>query len=606
MTPLLVIKLSRSLLCLGLTILVTNATLIPEMPLASPYRGWQIDSVHFEGISNDLADQLEPGLAVAIRTGFLNMGRTNLAENMLEEDSERIRFFLARNGFPRATVTTNLEPIPEKKQLRVIFEIIPGPEFLIDNLSVEGAPPGLDLMAEVVAGCHLSGSRFSDKAVNNCQDQLTQFLMNQGFAFAEATTSVKLTTSNRVQVTYLVTAQNRYRFDSVSVEGIPSDLKPLARRTMNVKPGTLYNSAIATRARDRLRDLRLFRQIKIEPRRLDSLSLELFGDLKPSPPRTARLSVGSWSDDPWRVSALWRHRNLLRCGRGFEASGAYSRYGRQIRASVWWPALLTPNSRTDLSLRYDIEDEDAYYLTDQTIELSNLFRFGFSTSLRIAASLGQVDVEPRSGELDDFTGLTGRQFYLQGRWVDEVVDNLLSPSAGYRHHIGLLWSPANFISSAPFWSARAQAIRYIPLSKKWVVAGRIGLGIAGVLGQEKSLLPNHRFFAGGVTTQRGYRRRQLGPVATSGDPIGGEARVLVSTELRFPLYRFVGGALFVDSGQVWLQRKDLDLAELDVAAGFGLLFSTPIGPVRIDLAVNSSPPRDLPEALVQIAIGHPY
>jgi outer membrane protein insertion porin family len=96
---------------------------------------------------------------------------------------------------------------------------------------------------------------------------------------------------------------------------------------------------------------------------------------------------------------------------------------------------------------------------------------------------------------------------------------------------------------------------------------------------------SERFFAGGDTTVRGYARDTLGDQATisRGFPRGGNALVIFNSELRVPVWRDFGSAIFVDVGNVFSRVSEVELSHLRPTAGFGLRYKSPIGPIRVDL-----------------------
>jgi outer membrane protein assembly factor BamA len=112
-----------------------------------------------------------------------------------------------------------------------------------------------------------------------------------------------------------------------------------------------------------------------------------------------------------------------------------------------------------------------------------------------------------------------------------------------------------------------------------------------------------RFFGGGGNTQRGFPENQAGPRdLLTGFPLGGSALFFNNTELRFPLYGAnINGVLFEDAGNVYsslgsisFRAKQRDLTDFNYmvhAAGFGLRYRTPIGPLRLDLAYSINPPK---------------
>jgi outer membrane translocation and assembly module TamA len=97
---------------------------------------------------------------------------------------------------------------------------------------------------------------------------------------------------------------------------------------------------------------------------------------------------------------------------------------------------------------------------------------------------------------------------------------------------------------------------------------------------------SERFFAGGDTTIRGFALDTVGAANTiseTGFPRGGNAVLILNGELRVPVWKDIGAALFVDGGNVFERVTQFDFAELRGSAGFGLRYLSPIGPVRLDL-----------------------
>jgi outer membrane translocation and assembly module TamA len=65
---------------------------------------------------------------------------------------------------------------------------------------------------------------------------------------------------------------------------------------------------------------------------------------------------------------------------------------------------------------------------------------------------------------------------------------------------------------------------------------------------------------------------------------GGNALLIFNAELRFPLFPGIGlgGATFIDVGQVFEKVSQLDLGRLRTGLGFGIRWRSPVGPFRID------------------------
>lgn len=148
---------------------------------------------------------------------------------------------------------------------------------------------------------------------------------------------------------------------------------------------------------------------------------------------------------------------------------------------------------------------------------------------------------------------------------------------------------------------QAQGYRRLSAARPIIFAGRVAVGLADGLPREIAVLDgdgnpaveviedlpaSERFFAGGDTTVRGFVLDSLGTVQTitaSGFPRGGNGLVLLNAELRVPIWRDLGAAFFVDAGNVFERVTQIDLAELRTAAGLGIRYRSPVGPLRFDV-----------------------
>jgi outer membrane translocation and assembly module TamA len=123
--------------------------------------------------------------------------------------------------------------------------------------------------------------------------------------------------------------------------------------------------------------------------------------------------------------------------------------------------------------------------------------------------------------------------------------------------------------------------------------------------QIEDLPASQRFFAGGSTTVRGFQLDRLGVaeiIDLSGLSRGGNGIVVVNVELRRRLTRLLGrdfGVVgFLDGGNVFRRAADVNLSRLRGAAGFGVRYDSPLGPLRLDFGfklgsrtINGNPER---------------
>lgn len=110
-------------------------------------------------------------------------------------------------------------------------------------------------------------------------------------------------------------------------------------------------------------------------------------------------------------------------------------------------------------------------------------------------------------------------------------------------------------------------------------------GIVQPLGNQGALPIDLRFFNGGRTSVRSFQEREMGRIdPSSGHPVGGEFFTVISAEYDFPIKPLKGLSLvpFFDAGNLLPDAGDAGFSDMKYAAGLGLHYLTPIGPLRFD------------------------
>ena len=178
-----------------------------------------------------------------------------------------------------------------------------------------------------------------------------------------------------------------------------------------------------------------------------------------------------------------------------------------------------------------------------------------------------------------------------------------------------------------------QARVFVPIGRRLTLALRGGVGLLFAQNYGDTVLPNTEtgtpgeasraewvrdvqlmfmrgLFSGGPTSNRGYRSREVGPHGvvpfynpgqSSADissecnddqssqreecslPLGGFTLWETSVELRFPIHGPLHGAAFSDASDVAPEKLQFRFDRLHLSAGLGVRYTTPIGPVRLDV-----------------------
>ena len=172
---------------------------------------------------------------------------------------------------------------------------------------------------------------------------------------------------------------------------------------------------------------------------------------------------------------------------------------------------------------------------------------------------------------------------------------------------------------------------YAPLGSRAVLALSARGGTVVPLEQNAWVIGPKRFYLGGTSSLRGFRedgilgedqrtelRRQvadcrslitpggcapevltiLGGQAPTSD--GGELFTLGKAEVRVPVRSSLDVGIFLEAGNLWLDRTRFQLKSLRYSTGAGLRYVTPVGPLAFDVGINLDPDETLNEPAAQL------
>ena len=148
-------------------------------------------------------------------------------------------------------------------------------------------------------------------------------------------------------------------------------------------------------------------------------------------------------------------------------------------------------------------------------------------------------------------------------------------SSSIEHGSGRLGSDLLFVRTL------TQAYHFRRL-KDVVLASAVRYGSLTPLGGQQLQISSLLFFAGGARTIRGVAEDSVRGINVLGNPIGGQGLLTLNQEMRFPVYRWLRGVAFVDSGNVFEEATGIRLGELVGSAGIGLRVVTPFVLLRVD------------------------
>jgi outer membrane translocation and assembly module TamA len=194
--------------------------------------------------------------------------------------------------------------------------------------------------------------------------------------------------------------------------------------------------------------------------------------------------------------------------------------------------------------------------------------------------------------------------FAELKW--DSSDSLLNPTRGMMLRGELDHSTTAIISTESFVKFLLEGRHYYPIREDLILASRLTIGGIQPYGGNETVPSNVRFFAGGPGSIRGYAPNRVGPLDNEGRPIGGDSLLVGSVELRFPVSGDLGGAVFIDAGNVYSASPGYNLADLRVGVGPGIRYNTPVGPFRLDFGIALSRRPGDPFGRLDFSIGQAF
>jgi len=187
----------------------------------------------------------------------------------------------------------------------------------------------------------------------------------------------------------------------------------------------------------------------------------------------------------------------------------------------------------------------------------------------------------------------------------DLRDNAFNPTSGVKISMGLTWVRSNgyaaqehriYASNDAYkaWTTYAfsNLLRntislsgYIPLGTKKVILMLSGAaGYIFQLQDGSETFADRLFYLGGSHTMRGFPEESLCTVESPAGVClyGGNLMVNYRLEVAFQIFKELGGAVFSDMGNLWKDPSNFSFTEIRATLGFGIRYSTPIGPLNLD------------------------
>jgi outer membrane protein insertion porin family len=551
-------------------------------------------------------------------------------EDLLVLDAARLQSIYRDSGYSDARVTALPAEIGppvgrrNRRLAKVIFDISEGRLYTLGPVTFKGLESVTDEEAAKRSKL-VPGEPYSDEAMMAAARRVRALLGETGRPFCGVLPRrVRTAEEGVVGVEFTVNEGAQATVGEIRIRGNSRTRDRVIRREMELLPGEIFDSRRLSESRNNIRARQIFEKVLVTPvpgEEPDTVDIEV----EVEETRTGALNIGgSVAPENGSVGLMmgitennfdWRRLP----GGGLDSGGAF-RGGAQ-RMSFNFNLTETI---TSLSLNYTnpwIWDTPEHYSfgtslfhTDKEFDEYDDERTGARVRLgrilflpRVRASLSAgvqrvhmegLDEDLAPDILEEDEGTTLLSSVALGFRID-LRDSRLMPSRG------LLFGASEEIfggfmgGDANFRQTSVDGHFYLPLFKTWGYQHLIHVYAradwANPFNRDDRIPIFERFFAGGVSTVRGYDYRTLSP-RYGDEPVGGGFRTVQNFEYIFPIFQnTLRGVIYFDAGNVWAEEGDFEWHDQARSVGVGLHIHTPpaMGQMPIKLyfsrAIN---PRD--------------
>lgn len=519
----------------------------------------------------------------------------------------------------------NREPVP------ITVRVQPGPVFGLRGVAVveRGAGAGGAIVDPARVSRLKPGDPATSASLRAAQAALVDHLRNQSRPLAKVVELRPVVdhAAQTMDVTYVVEPGPHAGFGDVTIGDSGDVPQAVVRSFIYLEPGDPYSPKALADTRKSIATIPAIGSVRIrEGDRLDAAgNLPIFLDVTERPKRLIGFSARYSTIDGPAVKTYWEHRNLFGGAERLRLEGDVflapridgtkittfddferSDLGGRFAVSFLKPALWGTRydwlvDGTGARERVGTNRYGGY--TARYANVTTALRRRFTDTFSV-----QAGIEVERGQTSDVLGQV--DYTLVGIPLSvkyDSTDSLLDATRGIRATASVTPYPSLLGSTVNIVQSKAALSAYYALDEdaRYVLAGRLGLG--SIAGESLADIPaTRRFYAGGGGSVRGYAYRSLSPLGPLGRLTGGRSLFEGSVEARIKVTDTIGVVPFFDAGTAFESSLPNFKETLQMSAGLGLRYYTPIGPIRLDVAAPLNPRKGDKPVAVYISIGQAF
>jgi outer membrane protein insertion porin family len=567
-----------------------------------------IQKIVIKGNKKIKSSQLKKIMATKQRNIFSILTKTGtLDEDVLKNDLQLLNAYYIDQGYLEAKISEPKIDLSNPKKIRIEIEIKEGPQYRVGNIDFKG-----DLLTtkeDLFKVLKLKrGAVFSNTAMRRDINALTEKFANRGYAYVEINPETSSDSKNLlVHLTYDIEKKKRVSYEKIQIVGNTKTRDKVIRRELRVAEGELYSAADMNKSRDRVKRTGYFKEADFTASR-GSTEEKINLDIKVEEAPTGAISFGLGYSSIESVvgTASISDKNLFGLGYAGVLKFSLGPYTQNFRLGFTDPYFLG----FPFAAGFDLYSERNEYFSEYSYKImGGDIRFGKELTDTIRINLMYKLENIKVYNVDPFASLFVQE--QKGKATTSAIsvvpsidtrDDYFNPRRGTQSSI-LIQNAGGILGGDNYFvKVLGSTSWFFPMPLNTTLNLRAQAGVATPFGNKISVLDNsgnilyrdrlpiyEKFFAGGITTVRGFEYGMAGPKDEFNEAIGAKKMVVFNAELIFPLSREIGlrGAVFFDVGKGF--DKWSDMFPLRVGVGPGIRWFSPFGPIHIDIGFNLSP-----------------
>jgi len=620
----------------------------------------KVASVGVAGESLLKSSDLTPHLTVE-KKHFLSPGK--FSDELVRSSVKNLEAVYQSKNFTSAEVTPSIAE--RDGEIHVTFRVTEGPRDMVRSLRIDGANT-LSQSQYAPGGLKLAvGQPYAQKNIQADRTNVVAHYLKAGYlksSFRETATVASKREPHQIDVVYHIYEGPRvFTADRLTLGRVQTKQRLIDLDVVSIKPDTpLTETDLLTAGSKLYEHSGVFDWAEVDPKRqirtqtkedvlvkvheakknlfTYSLGFEIINRGGSVPSGTVAVPglppIGLPDDFTTSQKTFYGPRGSIQYTRnnirGKGESLSFTAFAGRLdqRASLFYinPYLRWSRWRATTSLSAERNEENPVYSSEQEIasyqiqkfldpEKKDLLTFRYSFSQTDLFRLEIPDLVPPE---DQHVRLST----LAANFTRDTRDNFLDEHSGVLRSIELDLNAIKLGSSVNFAKLNLQAAFYKEKFHHIVWANSIRIGLAQPFADSRVPL-SEKFFTGGGDSLRGFPLDGAGPqrevpVCSTGSntdcsliqvPAGGNELLIINSEARIPMPFRKGLSIvaFYDGGNVFPYVGFNDFTELySNNVGLGLRYSTPVGPIRIDVGQNLNPVPGIKSTQYFISIGQAF